>query len=370
MNSINSSKLSEFDKLISAKKFKKIFIITGKNSFYKSKAHLLIKFSKSKILKFFFKKSKFPELSELYLILKEVDNFKPDIIVSIGGGAVIDYSKIVSIFNYKHVKDLSKKLLRYESISNKKIYPLIALPTTAGAGAEVTSNAVIYIKGIKYSVENYLLIPNYYFLFPSLIIENPKTLKSSAGFDAIAQSVESMISLKSNKTSLYYAKKSLRLSITNYLPFIKKPNLENSNKMLISSNLAGKAINISKTTAPHAVSYPFSSMFGISHGHAVSLTFEKFLLFNYINSNHSLSGFNLKKRYEIIFELFNVKNINELCKKIKYIKRQANLSDSFQKLGINIAANSDKILNQVNSLRLKNNPVMLTKNNIRKILND
>ena len=370
MNSINCSKLSDFDKLINAKKFKKIFIITGKNSFYKSKAHLLIKFSNSKTLKFFFKKSKFPELSELYVILKEVDNFKPDIIVSIGGGAVIDYSKIVSIFNYKHVKDLSKKLLRYESISNKKIYPLIALPTTAGAGAEVTSNAVIYIKGIKYSVENYLLIPNYYFLFPSLIIKNPKTLKSSAGFDAIAQSVESMISLKSNKTSLYYAKKSLELSITNYLPFIKKPNLENSNKMLISSNLAGKAINISKTTAPHAVSYPFSSMFGISHGHAVSLTFEKFLLFNYLNSNRSLSSFNLKNRYKIIFELFNVKNINELCKKIKYIKRQANLSDSFEKLGINITANSDKILNQVNSLRLKNNPVMLTKNNIRKILND
>ena len=68
--------------------------------------------------------------------------------------------------------------------------------------------------------------------------------------------------------------------------------------------------------------------------------------------------------------MFNVKNINELCKKIKYIKRQANLSDSFEKLGINITANSDKILNQVNSLRLKNNPVMLTKNNIRKILND
>ena len=124
-----------------------------------------------------------------------------------------------------------------------------------------------------------------------------------------------MISLKSNKTSLYYAKKSLELSITNYLPFIKKPNLENSNKMLISSNLAGKAINISRTTAPHAVSYPFSSMFGISHGHAVSLTFEKFLLFNYLNSNRSLSSFNLKNRYKIIFELFNVKNINELCKK-------------------------------------------------------
>ena len=73
-NLINSLKLSDFNKLVNNKKFKKIFIITGENSFYKSKANLLIKFSKNKILKFFFKKSKFPELSELYLILKVILN--------------------------------------------------------------------------------------------------------------------------------------------------------------------------------------------------------------------------------------------------------------------------------------------------------
>ena len=55
---------------------------------------------------------------------------------------------------------------------------------------------------------------------------------------------------------------------------------------------------------------------------------------------------------------------------IKYIKYQANLTDSFIKLGINISESSDKILNQINTLRLKNNPVMLTKNDIKKILND
>mgnify|MGYP001389000130 CR=1 FL=1 len=80
MNLINSSKLSDFDKLVNNKKFKKIFIITGENSFYKSKANLLIKFSKIKTLKFFFKKSKFPELSELYLILKEVFAWLLDVI--------------------------------------------------------------------------------------------------------------------------------------------------------------------------------------------------------------------------------------------------------------------------------------------------
>lgn len=370
MNTVKNSNIEDFNKLINKKKFSKIFIITGKNSFYKSNANLFLKFKKNKILRFYFKKSKFPELNELISILKKVETFKPDIILSIGGGAVIDYSKIISIFDYRYIDDLKKKLLRYDNISQKKIYPLIAIPTTAGAGAEVTSNAVIYINGIKYSVENSLLIPNYYFLFSNLVIKNPKTLKSSAGFDAIAQSVESLISVKSNKTSVLFAKKSLELSLNNYLSFVKKPNLENSSKMLIASNLAGKAINISKTTAPHAVSYPFSSLFGLSHGHAVSLTFEKFLLFNFKHLERSITDFDLYKRYKIIFNLFKVKNINEFCEKVKYIKKQANLSDSFLNLGINIDSSEDKILKQVNSLRLKNNPIKLNKKDIRKILND
>ncbi len=58
--------------------------------------------------------------------------------------------------------------------------------------------------------------------------------------------------------------------MNNYLSFLHKPNNENSKNMLFASHLAGKAINRSKTTGPHAVSYPFSAMFGLDHGHAVS----------------------------------------------------------------------------------------------------
>ena len=54
--------------------------------------------------------------------------------------------------------------------------------------------------------------------------------------------------------------------------------------MCLAANLSGKAISISKTIAPHAVSYPFTSYYGISHGHAVSLTLEKFLKFNFVAS--------------------------------------------------------------------------------------
>ena len=70
--------------------------------------------------------------------------------------------------------------------------------------------------------------------------------------------------------------------------------------MLYLANLAGRAINISKTTVPHAVSYPFTSNYGISHGHAVSLTFEKFFKFNYFNKHKSSANFDLQKRFEFV----------------------------------------------------------------------
>ena len=63
--------------------------------------------------------------------------------------------------------------------------------------------------------------------------------------------------------------------------------------MAIASNFAGKAINISKTTAPHATSYPFTSIYNISHGHAVGLFFERFFKFNFDNRNKSETSFDL-----------------------------------------------------------------------------
>ena len=141
----------------------------------------------------------------------------------------------------------------------------------------------------------------------------------------------------------------------------KKPNLFNSSKMIIASNLAGKAINISKTIAPHAISYPFTARFGISHGHAVAINFEKIIRFNYLKSTD-------KKRYKTIFKITKTENINEFCEWVKYLKNMANLEDRYDVLGINIKKEIKYILNGVNTLRLKNNPVKLTREDLKKII--
>ena len=242
------------------------------------------------------------------------------------------------------------------------------IPTTAGSGAEVTSNAVIYVDNIKHSFESELLIPDIFFLIPEFLVSAPNTIKAAAGFDAIAQALESLISQKSDEKSLEYATKSLNISTKSYISYLKNPDLKNASEMIIASNLAGKAINISKTTLPHAVSYPFTSFFNISHGHAVSLFFEDFFKFNYENLSKSESKFNLKKRYELIFKIFNIQNIDQFSKKIFYFKKKANLESNLENLNIDLKIHSEKIINGINFLRLKNNPIKIKPNEIHKII--
>ncbi|ARJ49224.1 iron-containing alcohol dehydrogenase [Candidatus Pelagibacter sp. RS40] len=359
--------LEDIKKFISDKSFKKIFVLCGKKSFVTSGAdNLFKKIISDKQIKLFYKKLDFPTLEELIEIINEIKNFKPDLILGVGGGAVIDYAKIANVVDVR--EDLKDLITNYSYPFKKKYSKLAVIPTTAGSGAEVTSNAVIYVDGIKHSFESELLIPDNFFLIPEFLISAPNKIKASAGFDAVAQALESLVSKKSNEQSVDYASKSLRVSLNSFISFVNDPNMKNATEMSIAANLAGKAISISKTTAPHAASYPFTSLFNISHGHAVGLFFESFFKFNFDNLNKSETSFDLKERFDLIFNLFDVKDINNFNSKITLIKKQAKLEDNLETLNINISQNSERIIKGINLLRLGNNPVKIDENDIVNII--
>ena len=347
-------------------KYKKVFVLSGKKSFFSSGISGIIKKSlTTQKCFFYFKTSKIPEISELKKIIIEINKFEPDLILAVGGGTVLDYAKIANSFD--NVENLKSRIInsKYKVIKKR---PLFAIPTTAGSGAEMTANAVIYINKVKYSVEDSSLIPDFYTLVPEIIIGLNRKIKASSGFDAIAQSIESLLSKKSNGKSVYFAKKSLRISLSNYSNFIKKPSTSNTYKMCLAANFSGRAISISKTTAPHALSYPFTSHFGIHHGHAVSLTFNDFLKFNYRNLHLADTNFNLKERYNFLFKLTRSKNINDLDHYISNLLKNANLETDLNKLKININKSIPKILTGVNLQRLSNNPVKLSVLDLKSIL--
>ena len=361
------SSKEDINKFINDNGFKQIFILCGKKSFITSGAETFFKgLFKDKKIKLFYKKSEIPIFDELIEIIREIRSFKPDLILAIGGGTIIDYAKIANVVDLRD--DLNDLIVKYSYPYKNKYTKLAVIPTTAGSGAEVTSNAVIYLNGVKYSFESELLLPDNFFLIPEFLLSAPNKIKASAGFDAIAQALESLVSKKSNNQSTEYALKSLKISVKSYIVFLNNPTLKNATEMSIAANLAGKAISISKTTAPHAVSYPFTSLFNISHGHAVSLFFEDFFKFNFNNLERSETSFDLKKRFDLIFNLFEVSNIDSFNIKIKNLKKKASLEDNLYKLDININKNSKKIINGINLLRLGNNPVKIVDSDIVKII--
>lgn len=183
-----------------------------------------------------------------------------DAIVAIGGGSVLDMAKLV-----RHYAD------RYE-------LPIIAIPTTAGTGAEVTHFAVCYIDGAKQSIADPRMLPEQYLLVPELTLNNSDYLTACTGFDAFAQSIEAYWNINATEISDAFAEKAL----ANLLPALTEVvvahhnTLENREKLLLGAMLSGEAINITKTTAPHAVSYTLTTEYSYPHGHAVALTFPYF----------------------------------------------------------------------------------------------
>ena len=315
---IGKNCLDELSVLFEEKKFKKILIITGKNSFEKSGAKIkLEKLLQKKILKTFFKENDYPELNELKKFISVITSFKPDVILSIGGGAVLDLAKIG---NCLCLEDNYVNKIKNGSLTvKKKFTKVIAIPTTAGSGAEVTSNAVLYIDKVKYSIEGKNIIPDYAFVDPELVLSLPKSLSASSGFDAMSQAIESLFSKKSNDESVKYAIKSLEYSYSHIENHVNQKTFSTAYNMCNASFFSGKAINISKTTAPHAVSYPFKAYFGIKHGHAVSLTLTDFIEYNLLKKNYSDANFDLNQRFKLIFEIFKVNDFQDLIPKINKI---------------------------------------------------
>ena len=151
-------------------------------------------------------------------MINEIKIFKPKLIISIGGGATLDLAKVANVLHDE--KNLENKIVNNIYSISDRFCDLLAIPTTAGSGAEVTTNAVIYVRKRKFSIENKFVKPNDSLWFPEFIISNTFQTKVSSAFDALSQAIESMISVNSNSQSLQYSIKSIKYFLNNYNSYI------------------------------------------------------------------------------------------------------------------------------------------------------
>ncbi|MCL2155364.1 MAG: iron-containing alcohol dehydrogenase [Leptospirales bacterium] len=284
-----------------------------------------------------------PKKEEIDIALKILNNdYK--VIIAIGGGSVIDFAKL------------------YKYYTGSKAF-FIAIPTTAGTGSEATGFAVIYIDGEKKSIEDKNILPDYAIIDSQFLDNSPRYLKACTAFDALSQSIESFWSNQSTLESIEYAKQALLLCRDNIIDYVNHGDKKSAHNMALAAYLSGKAINISKTTAAHALSYSFTSKLGVPHGHAVALSISK--LFD-ANVNISESCLNDKRGISyiknMIYELTAIINKEFLDTTLVEIGLETDLN----KLG----ANSLYVfLESVNIERLNNNPRKFEKNELQYLFN-
>lgn len=163
---------------------------------------------------------------------------QPDGYIAVGGGTAIDTTKLLREFSG---------------------VPFLAVPTTAGTGAEATRFAVYYDRGRKCSADDVRYLPTDQLLIPEFCDSASSYQRAACGFDAYAQAVESLWAKGATDESRRFARQALDLMA--------------KGQQLLGAYWAGRAIDISRTTAAHAFSYYLTSQYGIPHGHAVYMMF-------------------------------------------------------------------------------------------------
>lgn len=301
-----------------------------------------------------------PSYEEVEKGIKQFKKNNCDFIISMGGGSAIDVAKCIKAFV---TMDENQSYLKQAIVENNIKH--LAIPTTAGTGSEATQFAVVYYNNEKQSVDNDVIKPNYVYLEPKFLETLPLYQKKSTLLDALCQGIESYWSVNSTEESKEYAASAIKIILKNYKEYIEG-NKETYKEILMAADYSGRAINISRTTAAHAMSYKITSLYGISHGHAVALCLPhiwEYMIHN-INITKDPRGTEyLEKVFDDLDLLFGTKNHLESINKFNEIYNNLNLDNK----KIVHEEDLDILSNSVNENRLKNNPVPLEEKVIKKI---
>jgi len=277
-------------------------------------------------------------------------------VVAIGGGSVIDLAK--AVLN--------------ETINKELPLPyFICAPTTAGSGSEATRFAVIYRNKVKASLDAAALLPQTVILDPQLTYTLSSYQTAVSGIDALSQAVESYWNIHATPESQAFATDAIRL-LPGYLPSaVTKPTPANREKMLWAAHLAGKAINITRTTGPHALSYYLTAYHDVPHGQAVAFFLPVFFLYNSSvneeNTAHAGGTGRVTTTMSALCRLLNVKDTVEAAGYIQQLMKNTGLAVQLKELGIDKHAVIDPLLDSISAQRFNNNPVALDKEVLKKL---
>jgi alcohol dehydrogenase class IV len=275
-----------------------------------------------------------------------------DFILAVGGGSAMDVAKCIKLFCRM---DQNQSLLG--QFYERNGIPLLAIPTTSGTGSESTRFAVIYHKGEKQSITNDDILPSHVILEPGVLRTLPVFQKKCTMLDAFCQAVESWWSVNSTDDSRKLSKQAVQMIVSNRMGYLDN-NDECNEAMLKASNLAGQAINITQTTAAHAMSYKLTSLYGIPHGYAVAMCLPAVFRYMLEYTDRCIDPRGTEYLRGVFADIAAAAGMNHAEKVVLWLEELLTDLESCvpEKVGMD---QLEILARSVNLTRLKNNPVSI-----------
>jgi len=311
-----------------------------------------------------------PKLAGVLACAEKIREAKPDLLMVVGGGSAMDVAKLANWF--ASAEGVVDAFLAGESSEVGCRLPLVAIPTTAGSGAEATHFAVVYVDGVKKSAAHVSMRPVAAVVDPQLTAQLPVTITAHSGLDALCQSIESIWSVGANEESLGYATEALGLIWNHLEQAVNQPTPKSRAAMARGSHLAGQAINITKTTLPHALSYSITTQYGVPHGAAVALTLGPALIYNEAVSDadcvDSRGSASVRKRIDSIRHIMGEASVEGCAAQVRSLLGSFACPATLREAGITNENQLRAISQDVNVERLSNNPRRISEQEILNLL--
>ena len=280
-------------------------------------------------------------------------------IIAVGGGSAMDVAKCIKLYSNLPGDGAEGSWLKEKIVPNN--IPFLAMPTTSGTGSEATRFAVIYYGGAKQSISDYSCIPETVLMDASVLKTLPDYQKKSTMMDALCHAIESFWSVNSTGESKVYSKAAIEAIIANMDGYLANTDDGNA-AMLVAANMAGKAINITQTTAGHAMCYKITSLFGCAHGHAAALCDR--VLYPWMIENTDKCSDPRGEDYlkGVLLEIAKAMGCENA------VTASEKLNSIFDSLELEVPAATKEqfelLKTSVNPVRLKNHPIALDENTI------
>lgn len=255
-----------------------------------------------------------------------------DFIVALGGGSPMDVAKAVGV-----VAKYGGSITEYEGGGKVPgdIIPLIAIPTTAGTGSEVTAFSVItdHARNYKLTVFSYKLIPAYAILDANLLTTAPPSVAAACGMDAMIHALEAYISSAASPFSDAMAEKALELIGKNIRRYVaNRTDIEAAEGMLVGSLFAGIAFSWARLGDVHAMSHPVSAFFNVPHGVANAILLPTIVAYNALaDSGKYIKVYNYIAEHSIAPDAFSPLL---LADKIKELNSLLGIPASLREVGV------------------------------------